>query len=184
MFLGSFKPLFRRVLARPPYAGVSEGAMHAHTRIITASTQPATYVLATSTAGSRAALALAIPLARGSGARLVVLIPKIVPYPISVDRPIDSTSFITRRYREVVDELNFDADIKVCLCRRVDDVVLQLLPAASTVVVGGRAGRWLPSRSERLARTLRRRGHHAVFAPSSDGESEKSSTEELNGRDA
>ncbi len=152
--------------------------MHAHTRNITASTQRATYVVATGAAGSRAALATAIPLARGLGTRLVVLIPHIVPYPLSVDGPVDSTAFVARRYREVVLELNGEADIRVCLCRRVDEVILQLLPPASTVVVGGRAGRWLPSREERLARALSRRGHHAVFAPLSGSESEDRSMAE------
>ena len=158
--------------------------MHVLTKVVTASKQQATYVLATTLAGSRAALALAIPLARGSGARLVVLVPHIVPYPISVDRPVDSTAFVERSYRDVIDQLHFEADIRVCLCRRVDDIVLQLLPAASTVVVGGPAGRWLPSRAERLARGLRRRGHRAVFAPSSDGEAEQRSHEERPGADA
>ena len=141
------------------------------------------YVVATHMADSRAALALAIPLAQGSRARVIVLIPFIVPYPLPVDRPADSTAFVTRRYREVIHELNGEADIRVCLCRRIEDVVVQL-PAASTVVVGGRPGRWLPSRAERLARALNRHGHHAAFAPSSPSASGTRSHEARDFKDA
>lgn len=125
--------------------------------------QPVVYVVATTVHGTRAALAAGVPLARGSRARLVVLVPQVVPYPLPVDGPADPTLFAERRYRDLVREADGDAEIKICLCRTPNDV-LQTLPPASTVVVGGHAGTVLPSREERLAHHLTRLGHQAVFA--------------------
>jgi hypothetical protein len=133
--------------------------------IITAHTQPTVYALATSFDGMRVALTTSVPLARGRGARLVVLVPQIVPYPLPVDSPTEETVFTERRYRELVHEAHGEAEIRVCLCRTPRDV-LQLLPAASTVVVGGRVGPAWPSLEERLSRHLIRLGHHAVLAAS------------------
>jgi hypothetical protein len=130
---------------------------------VTADTQPTVHVLATSVDGTRAALATAIPLARGSRGRLVVLVPQIVPYPLAVDGPTDATAFTERRYRDLVEEVDGDAEVRVCLCRALRDVV-QAIPPASTVVVGGRSGGVMASREERLARRLTRLGYHTVFA--------------------
>jgi Putative beta-barrel porin-2, OmpL-like. bbp2 len=134
-------------------------------RIVTAQTQPTVYALATSLDGMRVALTTGVPLARGRRARLVVLVPQIVPYPLPVDSPAEATAFTKRRYRELVHEAHGEAEIRVCLCRTPRDV-LQLLPAASTVVVGGRVGPAWPSLEERLSRHLIRLGHHAVLAAS------------------
>jgi len=132
---------------------------------ISATTQPTVYVIATSFEGTRAALVAAIPLARGSRARLMLLVPQVVPYPLPVDGPVDSTTFAAERYRDLVHALGGEAQLRVCLCRHADDVVWRMLPVRSTVVVGGPAGRWRASREERLARRLTHLGHHVIFAP-------------------
>ena len=130
--------------------------------------QPVVFVVATTTDGTRAALAAAVPLARGSLARLVVLVPQIVPYPLAVDGPADVTAFNERRHRDLVREADADAEITVCLCRTPNDV-LHAIPPESTVVVGGPSGAMLPSREERLSRQLTRLGHHSVFAAAARG---------------
>jgi len=134
-------------------------------KTVTAQTQPTVYVLATSFDGMRVALTTGVPLARGSRARLVVLVPQIVPYPLAVDAPAEATAFTERRYRELVHDAHGEAEIKVCLCRAPRDI-LRLIPVGSTVVVGGRVGPVWPSHEERLSRHLIRLGHHAVFAAS------------------
>ena len=127
--------------------------------------QPTLYAFATSLEGMRVALATAVPLARGRRARLVVLVPHIVPYPLPVGAPAEATAFTERCYRELLHEAHGEAEIRVCLCRTPRDV-LAVLPMASTVVVGGRVGpAWL-SLEERLSRHLIRLGHHAVLAAS------------------
>ena len=132
---------------------------------ITAATQPTIYVLATEFKGTRTALEAAIPLARGSRARLIVLIPQIVPYPLPIDAPAEPTPFAAERYRKLLHELHAEAEVRVCLCRHRDDVILQLLPSHATVVVGGPAGTWRATCEERLARRLTHLGHRVVFAP-------------------
>ena len=126
-------------------------------------TQPAVYIVATTLDGTRAALAAGVPLARGSRARLVVLVPQIVPYPLAVDGPADPAAFTERRYRDLVRDADGEGEVKVCLCRTASDV-LQLLPTSSTVVVGGSTGTVLATPEERLARRLTRQGHQTVFA--------------------
>jgi hypothetical protein len=139
---------------------MSSGAGH-----ITAAAQPAVYVLAVGSVSTRAALMAAIPLSKGMRARLVVLVPQVVPYPLPVDQPPEATEFIHRRFRSLVQELEGDAEIVVHLCRTPNDVV-QAIPPDSTVVVGGRSRYVWPTREERLSRHLIRLGHHVVFAAS------------------
>lgn len=127
------------------------------------------HVLATTLEATSAALAAAVPLARGSHSRLMVVVTQVVPYTIPLERPVDSPEPAVRRYRDLVRELNREADvvaqIRVCLCRRPDDVVTRLLPAHATVVVGGETGGLLPSRTVRLVRHITRLGHHVIFVP-------------------
>jgi hypothetical protein len=125
----------------------------------------AVHVLATTFEGTRAALRAAIPLARGSDARVIVIVPKIVSYALPVDERIDSSDFIMRRYREMARELDGEPQFRLCLCRRVDDMLRQLLPPAARVVVGGRVRSWLPTEETRLVRQLTARGHDVVFVP-------------------
>ena len=132
--------------------------------------QPVVFVVATTIDGTRAALTAGVPLARGSRARLVVLVPQIVPYPLAVDGPAEATVFNERRHRDLVREADGDAEIRVCLCRTPNDV-LHAIPPKSTVVVGGPSGAVLPSREERLSRQLTRMGHHTVFAAAARGSS-------------
>ena len=60
---------------------------------VSATSQSTVYVISTTVDGTRAALAAAIPLSFGSSARRVLLVPQIVPYPLAVDGPVDSTTF-------------------------------------------------------------------------------------------
>jgi hypothetical protein len=134
-------------------------------RSISAATQQTIYAIATEFEGTRAALTAAIPLARGSRARLVVLVPQVVPYPLPVDGPVDSTAVAGGRYRDLVEDLDGAAEVRVCLCRDADDVIERGLPPRATVVVGGAAGTWRVTTDERLARRLAHLGHHVIFAP-------------------
>src|SRR5258708_5624847 len=127
------------------------------------SLQPIVHVLATSNDATSAALRTAIPLARGSGASLVVMVPQIVPYAIALDAPVDR-SMPAQRYRKLVESLGGQARIEVCLCRRREDVT-RMLPAHAVVVMGGEASRLWPDADSRLARRLTKLGHRVVFVP-------------------
>jgi hypothetical protein len=130
----------------------------------TTGSQPTLYVIATRFEGTRPALETAIPLARGSRARLVLLVPQIVPYPLPVDGPAEATAFVEKRYRGLVREMDGEAAIKILLCRTLNDL-LPVIPPAATVVVGGASGSLLPSRDERLTRRLAHLGHRVIFTP-------------------
>ena len=111
------------------------------------------------------ALTTAVPLAKGSMSRLIVIVPRVVSYALRLDKNGAAADFLARRYRDFIRDFDCDAQIRLCVCRRVDDVVLQLLPPGGTVVVGGRAGRWFPSEEAKLVRRLTALGHHVVFVP-------------------
>ena len=146
--------------------------MFVSTRFVSAATQPTTHVMATTFEGTEAALTAAVPLARGSGSRLLVLVPQIVPYPLPLDAPAEPVSFTAERYRSLLHQRHAEAEVRVCLCRHADDVLFHQLPTHSTVVVGGTAGIWFASREERLAGRLNRLGHRVVFAPIEEPTSE------------
>jgi hypothetical protein len=139
------------------------------TFIVSAKTQATVYALATTFDGTRATLTTAVPLARGSGARLQLLVPQVVPYPLPLDAPAESMAFAAERYRTLLRQLNAEANVRLCLCRHLDDI-LKMLPLHATVVVGGPAGTWRAKWEERLAWRLTHLGHHVVFAPIDEGD--------------
>jgi K+-sensing histidine kinase KdpD len=67
-----------------------------------------------------------------------------------------------RRYRDLVRDFDCDAHVQLCVCLRVEDIVRQLLPTGATIVLGGRAGGWLPAEETKLVRRLTALGHHVV----------------------
>jgi hypothetical protein len=140
--------------------------MDRESRGIAAATQPTIRVIATTFDGTRAAVGAAVPLAKGSGARLIVVVPRIVPYAVALDRPVDAGEFFVRRYSDLVADLGGQAQIDVCVCRSLEDVVAKLLKEESTIVVGGPAGRWLTSPEERFANRLSRYGRRVIFVAS------------------
>ena len=133
---------------------------------LTAGRQQTIHVIATTVDGTRAALEAAVPLAKGADAKLVVTVPRIVPYPADLDMPCEPTTFFVRRYRDVIEHLGGSATINVCLCRRVDDIAMAVGSDRSIVVVGGPVGRWLTSPEERFANRLSQQGARVIFAAS------------------
>src|SRR5256885_1251767 len=100
----------------------------------TAENQPTIQVIATTPEGTRAALAAAVPLAKGLAAKLVVIVPRIVPYAVELDASCES-SFLVKQYTTVVEQLGGNATVDVWRCRRLDDVVTKVVSARSTVVL-------------------------------------------------
>ena len=79
--------------------------MFPDSRFVSARTQLTIRVLATTFDGTRAALTAAIPLTRGCRARLVVLVPQVVPYPLPLDAPAEPTPFTAERYRTLLQRM-------------------------------------------------------------------------------
>jgi hypothetical protein len=133
---------------------------------LTADRQPTIHVIATTFEGTRAALATAVPLAKGSGAKLLVVVPCIVPYSVDLDDHSEDAMFFVNGYKHVIERLGGSATIDVCRCRRTEDVVAKVGVPQSIVVLGGPVGRWLTSPEERFANRLTRCVHTVIFVAS------------------
>jgi len=133
---------------------------------LTAESQPTIHVIATTFEGTRAALAAAVPLAKGSASKLVLIVPCIVPYAVELDAPCEPATFLVKHYTTMIERLGGNATVEICLCRRLRDVVMKVAATRSTVVVGGPVGRWLTSPEERFANRLTHSGLSVVFAAS------------------
>ncbi len=57
-----------------------------------------------------------------------------------------------------------DATVHICVYRRLDDAVHEVIGRSSLLILGGRRGALWPTRDERLARRLIDRGYPVVFA--------------------
>lgn len=129
-------------------------------------TQGVVHVLATSVDAAANALKEAVPLARGSFRRLVLLVPKIVPYPLALDDRADDAEFLARRYSDLLTRAADGGECRVCVCRRLEDVV-DALPAGSTIVLSGPSSPWwavgAARTTHRLISHLVARGHRTVF---------------------
>ena len=122
------------------------------------------HVIATTLDGTREALRAAIPLANGSRAALVVLVPQIVPYAMEIDAPIASTACLVARYEQIIEAFGGSARIEPCHCRTLNDIGAKIELAGSTIVIGGPVGRWITSPEERFADRLTRLGYRVIFA--------------------
>lgn len=108
------------------------------------------------------ALKKAAALADRLRARITLLVPQVVPYPIPLASPPILLDFSERRFRIIVAQSPVETRVHVYLCRdRLNALEIMLRPR-SLVVVGGRK-RWWPTAEKKLARQLRRAGHEVVF---------------------
>lgn len=112
---------------------------------------------------TREALRAAAVLAADLHARIVILVPEVVPYPAPLDSASVPRAFLVRRLLTAVKESRIETSIRVCVCRDRRIALSATLPRRSIVVIGGRT-RWWPTREQRLAAELSRQGHHVVFA--------------------
>jgi len=121
------------------------------------------WVMATTDAGIRAALAAACDLSRGLSPEVVLLVPHVIPYPQPLDASAMAIAFAERRVRALAEEAGIDVRVSVCPTRTGPDGLEPLLPRHATVLVGGPARRWWPTRAQRLANCLTERGHRVLF---------------------
>src|SRR2546428_10868149 len=137
--------------------------------------KPSVQVIGTTSDGTRAAIETGVPLAKGSGAQLTVVVPRIVRYERPADAPSDMADLAADRYRQLIDELDGNGYVQICLCRSIRDLIDRLISAEATVVVGGPSGRWRMSPEERFANQLSRKGYRVVFAATGAGASSRRS---------
>ena len=119
-------------------------------------------VLFTSTRATIAATKAAGKLADHLGARIRIIAPQVVPFPLPLSEPTIKPEFTASRIHAMLSQYSVDADVQVCLCREKLNGSIAVLKPHSLIVIGGRRRLWR-TEEYRLARVLRRRGHEVVF---------------------
>lgn len=118
--------------------------------------------------GTAAALNFAQRFARELGARIQLCAVIAVPHQLPLDQPPVSVAFLQDNLRKLASRVvgeGFDPAVHVYLCRDRMLALSQVLRANSLIVLGGRK-HWWPTAESRLARTLRAKGHQAIFVDS------------------
>jgi hypothetical protein len=119
-------------------------------------------VVFTSASPTIAALKNAGALAHRLSARITLIVPQIVPYPLPLESPPVLLDMSERRFREIATESPVETTVQIYLCRDRLETLKSVLAPHSLVVIGGRR-RWWPTRERNLARQLRRAGHEVFF---------------------
>jgi hypothetical protein len=119
-------------------------------------------VIFTSIESTLSALRRAGVLASRLRARITLIVPQVVPYPLPVNCPPVSPDFTERQFRVIAGESPVETRVHVYLCRDRMEVLRSVLKPHSLVVIGGNRS-WWPTREKRLARQLRRSGHEVVW---------------------
>lgn len=120
-------------------------------------------VVFTTVESTLSALKEAGTLASSLGARITLLVPQVVPYPLPLETPPVLLEFNERRFRVIASQSPVETGVQIYLCRdRVQTLTSVLIPG-SIVVLGGRRRFWWPTRDQVLARQLRRAGLEVIF---------------------
>ncbi|MBZ5675332.1 MAG: hypothetical protein LAP61_13905 [Acidobacteriia bacterium] len=119
-------------------------------------------VVFTSVESTLAALKEAGNLANSLSAKITLVVPQVVPYPLPLETPPVLVEFNENRFRVLASESPVETSVQIYLCRNRFETLASALTPGSIVVLGGRK-RWWPTKDELLARQLRRAGHEVVF---------------------
>ncbi len=119
-------------------------------------------VVFTSVESTLAALKEAGNLANSLSARIKLVVPQAVPYPLPLGAPPVSSEFDENRFRAMASESPVETSVQIYLCRDRFETLTSVLTPGALVVIGGRKRRW-PTREKRLARRLRRAGYEVLF---------------------
>ena len=130
-------------------------------------------MLFTTVVGTLGALREAARLAHQLSARIRILVPHVVPYPLPIDRPRVEPEFRLRQFQTLCQQEPIETRIDVRLCRNAHHCILDSLPADSVIVIGGCGGWWPLSYERCLARRLRSAGYQIVPVGQSQGRGEE-----------
>jgi hypothetical protein len=121
-------------------------------------------VIFTSVEATLAAMRKAGGLASSLGARITILAPQIVPFPLPLESPPVLLDWNERRFRAIANQSPVETIVRLYLCRDEVETLKKALRPRSVVVIGGRKRRWPFTREKRLAATLRRAGHEVIVS--------------------
>jgi hypothetical protein len=119
-------------------------------------------VVFTSVESTLAALKEAGNLANSLGAKITLVVPQVVPYPLPLETPPVLVEFNEHRFRVLASESPVETSVQVYLCRDRLEMLLRTLSPNSLVVIGGRK-KWWPTNEKLTARRLRKAGHKVLF---------------------
>lgn len=122
---------------------------------------PEVFVIYTTHSSTHRALNAAARVASGRNARIRILVPQIVPYPLPLDRPEIDPAHLERKFTTAFQDSEMSTTVDILPCRDPWDAIHLALPSPSVVVIAGRSG-WWPSAERAIARRLRKEGHHVV----------------------
>src|SRR5262245_59819954 len=120
-------------------------------------------VLATTFEGTARALECVKRVATGVDAQVVIFVPSPKEFP--TEGRESHFAHVIDRYRAAVGKAGIKATVLGCVCRRLDDVIVEMVGPSGLVIVGGRHGVWWPTQEDRLFARLTARGYAAIFAP-------------------
>jgi hypothetical protein len=126
------------------------------------STRLGVVVVFTSVESTMHALRKAGALASRLNARISLVVPQVVPYPLPLTSPPVLLDFSERRFRVIAAESPVETTVRLYLCRDEMETLAAVLEPHSLIVLGGRK-RWWPTQEKRLARKLRRAGHEVIL---------------------
>src|SRR6202790_5922024 len=95
-------------------------------------------VVFTSVESTLAALKEAGTLAHSLGARIKLVVPQVVPYPLPLDSPPVLVEFNENRFRVMASESPVETSVQIFLCRDRFETLAAVLKPRSIVVLGGR----------------------------------------------
>ena len=148
-------PTLEKVLTPP-------AARHQKTPAEGAATKLSIAVVFTSVESTLEALKEAGKLACSLNARITLMVPQVVPFPLPLASPPVLLDFNERRFRVIADQSPVETMVQIYLCRDRDETLQNVLPPRSVVVVAG-PKRWWPTSEKRLARRLRQGGHEVFL---------------------
>ena len=121
-------------------------------------------VVFTSAEAASAALRKAALLAGNLSARITLIVPQVVPFPLPLSSPPVLLDFREERLREIATSCVLETLVRIYLCRDRWDILKAVLTPNSLIVLGRRSGWWRFNNEQRLARRLRKAGHEVVVA--------------------
>jgi hypothetical protein len=119
-------------------------------------------VVFTSAEATLIALKEAGALASSLGARVTLVVPQVVPFPLPLESPPVLLDFNESRFRQIAAQSPVETSVQIYLCRDGLATLMKVLTPSSLVVIGGKR-RWWPTRERSLVRRLRKAGHEVVF---------------------
>jgi hypothetical protein len=122
------------------------------------------YVVAEHERDAAVGLRAAETIARDMDCGIVLVIPHLVPYGAELNACGHELHAFGSSFREVAYATGVDTEVRVCACRETRHLFARMLIDEAVVVIPGRRGRWVRSRSERLAHALASQGHVVTFA--------------------